>query len=241
VSETKVREPQLAFADDLPVDHLPAPAAPTPEQIAARKQAEEQARLRQADWDEIAQALTDDAMSVTRFIGRWHPREGDRERHVERVLGRYAAGSFLIDRLGAAGAIDQDLAIVLLDFRRRLVAEHGDSPAAMMLIDRAVVAYQDFFRIAGWTGNTALMVEHEFFGIDRPIPNFRDRYGREGREIRGLTVEEHINRLSQDLIPLAERSARVMREALAALESLRAVPSRAVERSQPIAVALRFD
>jgi hypothetical protein len=91
VSETKVQEPQIAFADDLPVDHLPEPAALTPEQIAARKQAEEQARLRQADWDEIAQALTDDAMSVTRFIGRWHPCEGDRERHVERVLGRELA------------------------------------------------------------------------------------------------------------------------------------------------------
>ena len=37
-----------------------------------------------------------------------------------------------------------------------------------MLIDRAVAAYQDFIRISGWTGNTALMVEHEFFGRDRP-------------------------------------------------------------------------
>jgi hypothetical protein len=39
------------------------------------------------------------------------------------------------------------------------------------------------------------MVEHEFFGRDRPIPQFRDRPG----EIRRLTVEEYINRLGQDL------------------------------------------
>jgi len=109
-----------------------------------------------------------------------------------------------------------------------------------MLIDRAVAAYQDFIRITGWTGNTALMVEHEFFGRDRPCFEFRDRSGRGGREIRGLTVEEYINRLGQDLIPLAERCARVMREALAALETLRAAPSSAGERSKPISLSLRW-
>jgi len=56
----------------------------------------------------------------------------------------------------------------------------------------------------------------------KPSAQFQDRHGRGGREIRGLTVEEYINRLGQDLIPLAERCARVMREALAALEATRA-------------------
>jgi hypothetical protein len=55
--------------------------------------------------------------------------------------------------------------------------------------------------------------------VDRPSANVLDRYGREAREIRGLSVEEHINRLSQDLIPLAERCARTIREALSALET----------------------
>ena len=45
----------------------------------------------------------------------------------------------------------------------------------------------------------------------KPSAQFQDRHGRGGREIRGLTVEEYINRLGQDLIPLAERCARVMR------------------------------
>jgi hypothetical protein len=80
---------------------------------------------------------------------------------------------------------DQPLVVVLLDFRRRLIAEHGRSPAAMMLI------------------------------------------GREAREIRGLTVEEHINRLGQDLIPLAERRVRVMH----VCEATDSLPSHAVERS----------
>ena len=53
------------------------------------------------------------------------------------------------------------------------------------------------------------MVEHEFFGVDRPSANVHDRHGAEAREIRGLSVEEHINRLGPVLIPLAERCARV--------------------------------
>src|SRR6266852_3635184 len=97
---------------------------------------------------------------------------------------------------------------------------------------RRACSRQDFIRVTGWTGNTALMVEAEFFGRDRPIPLFRDRHG----EIRGLTVEEYINRLGQDLIPLAERCARVMREALALLETLRAAPSQTVERSRRVSI-----
>jgi hypothetical protein len=186
----------------------------------------------------VVQALSDNSLAVVRAMRRFRSETGQEQ--VERVLTSHEDGSFLIDRLGAGLVVDQDLAVVLLDLRPRLIGEYGDTPASVMLIDRAVAAYQDFIRIVGWTGNTALMVEAEFFGRDRPIPQFRDRHGQEGRRIRGLTVEEYINRLGQDLIPLAERCARVMREALAALETLRATPSSAVERSKPISLSIRW-
>ncbi len=156
---------------------------------------------------------------------------------VERVLTSYEDGSFLIDPLGAGLVVDQDLAVVLLNLRRRLIGEYGDAPAATMLIDRAVVAYQDFIRISGWTGNTALMVEAEFFGRDRPRAGLRDRHG----EVRGLTVEEYIKRLGQDLMPLAERCALVMREALVALEATHDASSQAVERSRPARISVMFE
>ena len=243
MSETKTREPLLfsPLEDEPAIENLPEPIPLTPEQLAAQAVAEEQDRLRRLDWAMINQALSDNSMAVTRAMSRWYSREGDRERQIERVMTRYEDGSFLINRLGAEGVIDQDLVVVLLGLRRRLIDEYGGAPASVMLIDRAVAAYQDFIRISGWTGNTALMVEHEFFGADRPIPEFRGRYGREGREIRGLTVEEYINRLGQDLIPLAERCGRVMREALASLEMLRAAPSQAVERSRPARISVMFE
>jgi hypothetical protein len=162
------------------------------------------------------------------------------EAQVERVLASFEDGRFLIDRLGAAGVVDQDLAVVLLDLRRRLIDEYGDAPTAMMLIDRAVSAYQNFIRVEGWMGNLAIHIEHEFFGLDGPSAEFRDRYGREGRAIRGLSVEEHLAHLREGLLPLAERCGRIMREALAALEMLRASPSQAVERSKPIRVSVNF-
>jgi hypothetical protein len=100
VSETKTGEPQFAMPDDLPEDHLPAPVALIPEQIAAQKEANERDQERRLEWAMILQALSDNSAAVTRAMRQWYPREGDRERHVERVMTSYGDGSFLIDRLG---------------------------------------------------------------------------------------------------------------------------------------------
>jgi hypothetical protein len=162
------------------------------------------------------------------------------EEQVERVLTSYHEGSFLIDRLGAEIVCDQDLAVVLLDLRRGLVKEYGSSPVAMMLIDKALTAYQQSIRVNGWIGNLAIRIEHEFFGREAPSANFRDRYGRDGSMVRGLTVEQHLQRLREGLLPVAERCGRMMRDAIAALEALRTAPSEPVERSKPISIAIRF-
>lgn len=234
--KTKTRELQFALPDDLPTDHLPEPVALTPEQIAAQKEAEERDRQRRLEWAVVIQALSDNSMAVTRAMRRF--RDEGEEEQVERVLTSYQDGSFLIDRLGAGMVVDQDLAVVLLELRRKLKGQYGDTPATVMLIDRAVVAYRDFLRITGWTGNLAMAVEHEFFGRAGPSAHFRDRYGREGRSIRGLTVEQHLAHLREGLIPLGERCGRVMREALASLEALRCAPSQAVERSRPVTISV---
>jgi hypothetical protein len=73
MSETKTRVLDFPLDDDLLADHLPEPVALTPEQIAARNALIEQDRLRRADWDAINKALRDDAMSVTRGIGKMVP------------------------------------------------------------------------------------------------------------------------------------------------------------------------
>lgn len=61
-----------------------------------------------------------------------------------------------------------------------VIEEYGAGPAVMMLIDRAVAAYQHFLRVEGWAGNLAIHIGYESFGLKRPSANFKDRYGREG-------------------------------------------------------------
>ena len=189
--------------------------------------------LRRSSWAEILLALRPDGSGLTVV--------GDDAQSVERVLTSYEDGSFLIDRLGAGMVVDQDLAAVLLDLRRWLKDEYSDAPAVMMQIDRAVVAYRDFLRITGWVGNLAIPIEHEFFGRDGPSAHFRKRYGQEGRAISGLTVEQHLTHLREALVPLAERCGRIMREALASLETFRGLPSQAVEKSKPIRISMVFE
>src|SRR5712671_2806805 len=183
MSETKTREPLLVspLEDEPVIENLPEPIPLTPEQVAAQAEADERDRQRQREWALVVQALNDNSLPVFRAMRRF--RNETEQEQVGRVLTSYEDGSFLIDRLGAGLVVDQDLAVVLLNLRRRLIDEYGTGPAAMMLIDRAVSAYRDFIRISGWTGNTALMVEAEFFGRDRPCSEFQDRHGRGGREI----------------------------------------------------------
>ncbi len=70
----------------------------------------------------ILQALNDNSLAVVRAMRRF--RSETEQEKVERVDD----GSFLIDRLEAGLVVDQDLAVVLLDLRRRLIDEHGDTP-----------------------------------------------------------------------------------------------------------------
>jgi hypothetical protein len=221
--------------DDIPASPVPTELAPN--QLAEMKDRHQQFMARVV---ELSNVLSQDAAAVVRATrdGSFLNTDEDYKHLAERARRDYGRGTFLIDRLGAAGLLDPTLAAVLLDLRSRLLATYGPSAAADMLIDQALVAYQIFLRVTGWTGNTALMVEAEFFGRDKPSAEFRDRYGSEGRVIRGLTVEQHIARLGEDLLPLAERFGRIMHEAVAALEGLRTVADQSVERSTPIVIPI---
>jgi hypothetical protein len=226
---------QRQVVDDIPASPVPTELAPN--QIAEMKDRHQQFMARVV---ELSNVLSQDAAAVVRATrdGSFLDTDEDYKDLAKRARRDYGRGTFLVDRLGAAGLLDPTLAAVLLDLRSRLLATYGGSAAAAMLIDQAVVAYQNLLRVTGWTGNTALMVEAEFFGRDTPSAEFRDRYGNEGRSIRGLTVEQHIARLGEELMPLAERFGRIMRDTVAALEGLRTVADQSVERSTPIVIPI---
>jgi hypothetical protein len=79
----------------------------TLEQIAAQKEAADPDRQRQLEWAVVIQRQLDSGCAGDTTPV---PREGDRERQVERVMTSSEDGSVLIDRLAAGMVVDQDCA-----------------------------------------------------------------------------------------------------------------------------------
>src|SRR5437762_14181562 len=103
------------------------------------------------DWSSdvcSADLLQDNSLAVFRGMQRF--RHESEPEQVERVLTGFEDGRFLIDRMGAESTVDPDLAIVLLDLRRRLRDEHGTGPAAIMLIDREIGRASCRERVGRW-------------------------------------------------------------------------------------------
>jgi hypothetical protein len=139
------------------------------------------------------------------------------------------SGAFLIDRLGAERHLDPQLMAVLLVLRRRLIDEQGAVGAAeLMTVDLAVLSYYHSLRINGWIGNLASLVEAEFFRKEGPTAKLQEQYGRGAGRIRGLAVEELVHRIGEQLLPLLDRSNRIMHRNLKALRERRQGPTPSV-------------
>jgi hypothetical protein len=176
--------------------------------------------------------LTRDARAAFRAMDGWARVESANAWHatVMKAAGDLETGGFLIDRLGAERYLDPELMAVLLVLRRRLVDEYGaDSAADLMLIDVAVISYYHTLRINGWIGNFAAMLEGDFFGTDGlgVVVDGKKRSTWDVR-IKGLRVVEIVDHLGEHLLPLLDRSNRMMIRNLKALEARRQPPSPSV-------------
>src|SRR5205814_10645084 len=83
-------------------------------------------------------------------------------------------------------------------------------------------------RINGWVGNFAALIEHEFFGKQGLSAKFTDRYGWQNEKVRGLRVEDHVERIAEQLLPLLDRCNRMMLRNLKALKTMRTGPEPSV-------------
>ncbi len=173
------------------------------------------------------QRLMTDARAAYRAVEGWGSvttRE-EWEQTVEQARDEYDRGAFLIDRLGGERFLDPTLIAVLLRLRRGLIDEHGATTSAeLMVIDLAVLSFYHTLRINGWIGNFAALIESEFFGKDSLTAKFTDKYGRYNDKVRGLSVEAHVERLAEQLLPLLDRCNRMMLRNLKALKALREGP-----------------
>src|SRR5919109_3504577 len=129
---------------------------------------------------------------------------------------RYESGRFLLDRLGAERFLDPQLMATLWQLRQGLLEEYAaESPAMTMVIDLAVMTYANVLRVQGWIGDLALAIEHELFAEEPLRVKLRQQYG---PQFDGFAVEEQLQRLKEQLLPLFER---VNRQLLQHLQTLR--------------------
>ena len=148
---------------------------------------------------------------------------------------QYRSGFFLLKRLGAERHLDPELAATIGHLRQSLLGQAGDATTAeAMLADLAVLSYYHVFRIQGWIGDLATIIEGEFFGRDVPVSRF-------GSKRQELLVEEHVRRFGEQLLPLLDRASRMMLRNLKALKELRQgpVPAVAIARAEQVNVAER--
>ena len=97
-----------------------------------------------------------------------------------------------------------------LSLRRSLIAEADSvSTGDIMRIDAAVLAYYSMIRVQGWIGNLSLVFERELFG-QAPLNEFHG-------EETAKRITELLSRLAETMMPLLERSNRMMVRSLSSL------------------------
>jgi hypothetical protein len=78
----------------------------------------------------------------------------------------------------------------------------------------AVMTYANALRVQGWIGDLSLAIEHELFAEESLKARLRQQYG---PRFDGFAVEEALQRLKTQLLPLFERVNRQLLQNLQAL------------------------
>jgi hypothetical protein len=97
--------------------------------------------------------------------------------------------------------------------RDLLTGIQNPTAADTMMADTAVIAYRNMLRVQGWIDNLCLVVERELFGQE-PLNQYH------GHTV-GKKLTEEIRRLEEVMMPLLERSHRMMAKSFVHLEARR--------------------
>ena len=163
----------------------------------------------------------------------------DWDKIIDQSLDEYRSGRSLMDHLGADRLVDPALTGMLLGIRRGLIEEtQASSMSDYVLVDMVVIAFANAMRVQSVIGNTALSIECEMFGQPTLRARWKKAYGGRPEDIQGLAVEEHVVRLRETLMPLAERFSRMAREGVEGLRRQRQMPTGEVERAAAIEISL---
>jgi hypothetical protein len=175
-------------------------------------------------------AMRRDAQSVFAAIDGWS-RVQSQEAWLavcQQASNDYLSGRFLIERLGASSYLDPDLMATLWGLRQALVADGRGTTAEAMLADLVVAAYANTLKLQRWIGDLAIATEREFFGEEGPTPCFEEKHG----YVEGLVIEDQLERMGEELLPLVDRANRMTIRTLKALTELQRGPAPSVAINQ---------
>ena len=145
---------------------------------------------------------------------------------VEQADDDFNSGAFLVDRLGGERHLDPVLTAVVLGLRGRLIEENDITTAAeILIVDSVVISHYHFLRINAAMGNIVAWLESEFFGLDHLTAAIGGNDPRKVERVRGLRIEELVGQLVDKLMPMLERSNRMMLRNLQALRDQRRGPT----------------
>ena len=139
----------------------------------------------------------------------------DRERAFELVDEDYHSGQFLIDSLGADRYIEPKISMTLLMLRQKMIEDMQiESAAEFMLMDSAFMAHYNSIKLQRMFGDLATQVERELFHDDLLSVSLNKK---RGLEVAKFPVEDLLNRASDKLINLIDRTNQMMVRNLKAL------------------------
>lgn len=216
-------------------EHL---TTPQPTAVPDDEDLETKIQRWRADRDRRYDAIRRDSRAVYKAMERWgtvsSPEAWDEIQ--QKADEQHLSGRFLIEQLGAESYLYPELMAVLWQIRQRLIAQYdARDPASEMLVDMAIVAYDNGLRVQGWIGSASLWTEHELFGQESPTAKLKQQYG---YTVEGLKVEDLVQRLVEQLFPLADRCNRMLIRNLRALRELKRplLPSVAIQQAGQVNV-----
>ena len=171
-----------------------------------------------------------DAQSVFAVLDGWQHVQTEEQwlAICQEASQDYHAGRFVIERLGASRYLDPELMATLWGLRQGLVADGRGTTAEAMLADLVVASYANTLKLQRWIGDLAIATEKEFVGEDGPTPRFEARHG----HVEGLVIEDQMQRLGEELLPLLDRANRMTIRTLKALAEIQRGPAPAVAIGQ---------
>lgn len=173
-------------------------------QKALNERAEE--LMRRCDWDHLSKIEWASIQT-----------QDDWEEAKKSALKDYFTGKFLINAIGGAKNNRPALVAVLLQLRLAWVEEYElTTVPEFFLLDFALISYYHFLKINRVIGNLEWIVNFEFFEKENPKLKHDKNY-----QVNGFSAEEHIEKMTESLLPSLDRYNRMFLRNLKAIRDLK--------------------